>query len=93
MLINWIRNNHARMPSLRGQLVAMIREAAADISDTMHRVFFGQPVRPGEPGTPMVPTQAQVSQQQGNVRPYNQVLEDAAARGAARQQQARGIDR
>lgn len=85
--MDWVRQNHKDQPSLGAQLSAMAREAAKDVNTTMHQVFFGQPVSPGEPGTPMVPTQAQVSQDQGNVSIYNRLLDDATSRGAVQQHQ------
>lgn len=41
----------------------VIREAAKDINNTLHQVFFGQQAGPGEPGTPLVPTQQEVYDQ------------------------------
>ena len=67
-------------PALGAQMQAMGREAAKDINSTLHQVFFGQQTGPGEPGTPLVPTQAQVSQDLGNVYGHHAMLEDAATR-------------
>ena len=65
-------------PSFLGQLDAMRREMLKDVNNTFHQVFFGQGVAHGEPGTPMVPTQAQVTQSLGNVHGYSAMLEDAS---------------
>lgn len=85
--MDWVKANHAQQPSLGAQLEALGREARKDIQNTMHEVFFGRQDGPGEPGTPLVPTQAQVSQEQGNVQAYKTVLDDAASRGPVHGQQ------
>lgn len=60
-----VRANHAQMPSLRGQLAAMFREALKDIRGTINQVFFGQSEHPAEPGTPLNPTPQVVTMEQG----------------------------
>lgn len=92
--MDWVKSNHAQQPSFGAELKAMAREAAKDINSTMHQVFFGQPVSPGEPGTPMVPTQAMVTKDLGTVEGYKSLLDDAASRGPVHgQQQDRGLER
>jgi hypothetical protein len=90
--MDWIRHNHARQPKLTAQLEALGREARKDINATLQQVFFGQQPSFGEPGTPLVPTQAQVTKALGNVHGYATMLEDAAARGVQRDQQ-KGLER
>ena len=91
--MDWVRQNHANKPSWQAELRAMAREAGKDINSTMHQVFFGQPVSPGEPGTPMVPTQAMVTQDIGTVEAYQAKLDDAASRGPVHGQQQQGRER
>ena len=90
--LEWVRENHERQPNLGAQLEAMWREARKDIHSVLERCFFGQPTGPGEPGSPLVPTQSQVSRALG-VPGYRAMLEDAAARAPAAQQPERGVDR
>lgn len=81
-------------PEPIAQFKAAWREMLKDVNNTLHQVFFGQHVSPGEPGTPLVPTQAQVTKEQGNVYGYHNLLEDAASRGPVHgQQQQKGIER
>ena len=58
------------------QVKALTREAAKDVNNTMHQIFFGQGVTPGEIGTPMVPTQAAISKDLGNVYGREAMRED-----------------
>jgi len=81
----------ARQPSFGAQLQALVREAAKDIHNTAHEVFFGQQDGPGEAGTPLVPTQAMVTKSLGTVHGYSAMLEDAASRGV--QQESKEIER
>jgi len=74
----------AQQPALIAQLQAMAREAAKDINTTMHQVFFSQQAGIGEPGTPLVPTQAMVTKDLGTVHGYGAMLDDAASRGPVR---------
>ncbi len=67
-------------PSLSAQLQAMMREAAKDVHAKMDQAFFGQTPGMGEPGTPLVPTQAMITKDLGTVQGYQSMLEDAAAR-------------
>ncbi len=64
--MDWVRSNHAQQPKLVAQLEALGREARKDINSTLHQVFFGRPTGIGEPGAPLVPTQAQVTKDLGN---------------------------
>ena len=59
--VDWVRNNHEQQPDWHAQVRAMVREAVKDVNGTMHEVFFGKQQGMGEPGTPMVPTQAMVT--------------------------------
>jgi hypothetical protein len=70
-VMDWVRDNHARMPSLGGQLAAMCREAIKDVRSTMNEFFFGKAEHPPEIGTPLNPTPQIVTQEQGNFRGYD----------------------
>lgn len=48
-------------PDWKGQLAAIGREMQKDVNNTMHQVMFNQPVGPNEPGTPLAPTQQNVT--------------------------------
>lgn len=41
----------------------LMREAAKDINNTLHQVFFGQQAGASEPGTPLSPTPQEVYEQ------------------------------
>lgn len=56
----------AELPSFGGQIDAMVREAAKDINNTMHQVFFGQSIGHGESGAPMNPTPQMVTEDLGH---------------------------
>lgn len=75
----------AEQPSFGGQLAAMWREGIKDIRQTMNETFFGKAEHMPEAGTPMNPTQQQVTVEQGNFHgyDYNAQLDIAAARGTA----------
>lgn len=75
-------------PALGAQLQAMLREAAKDVHARMDQVFFGQTPGIGEPGTPLVPTQAMVTKDLGTVHSYQSMLEDAAARPVPQREMA-----
>ena len=53
----------AQQPALGGELRAMAREAVKDVRGALHEVFFGRPEGPGEPGAPLNPTTALVTDQ------------------------------
>jgi hypothetical protein len=94
--VDWVRHNKAQQPKFGAQVKAMLREAAKDINATLHQVFFSQQPGASEPGTPLVPTQQQVTKALGNVygksEDYPKVLAEAAARGAQQGRQ-RGMER
>ena len=75
-----------QQPSLGAQLQAMLREGAKDVHNTMDQVFFGQQPGMGEPGTPLVPTQAMITKDLGTVHGYQSMLEEAAARPSPAQE-------
>src|SRR5262245_17473986 len=56
------KQRRAEQPAFRAQLGAMGREAAKDINSKLHEVFFGQSAGMNEPGTPLAPTQAMVTE-------------------------------
>ena len=76
----WISDNHAKQPSLLAQLGAMAREALKDVRQTLNETFFSQGEHAPEAGTPLNPTQQQVTRDQGNVYGYDQALEEATSR-------------
>ena len=88
----WVKQNHAQGPSLAGQLQAMAREAATDAHAALMQSYFGQQPGPSAPGTPLSPTQAEVNQDLGNVRGYQQQLDGLAARAPPRRR-SRGASR
>jgi hypothetical protein len=77
-LINFPSRNMDNPPALSGQLEAMSREAVKDVRDTMFQVFFGSRDGPGEPGTPLVPTQMMVNQELGTGNVYGAMLDGYA---------------
>lgn len=77
------RNKWAsEQPSFTGQLAAMWREAVKDVRQTINETFFGKSEHMPEAGTPMNPTQQQVTVEQGNFHGYTDVLDQAASRGS-----------
>jgi len=73
--------NMENPPEPSGQASALVREALKDINGTMHQVFFGQQTGPGEPGTPLVPTQAMVTQDLGTVGKYQELMDGFSTKG------------
>ena len=74
-----------QQPALGAQIQAMLREGAKDLHGKLDQVFFGQTPGIGEPGTPLVPTQAMITKDLGTVHGYQSMLEDAAARSGPEQ--------
>jgi hypothetical protein len=99
----WVRANHAKQPSLAGELKSILREAIKDIRQTMNQVFFGQPEHAPEPGTPLNPTAQVVTQDMGNFHGYRaspdkgqsyaDQLNQTAARGGQDNDRGRGMSR
>jgi hypothetical protein len=79
---DWVRENHARQPSVGAELRAMGREAMKDVRSTMHEVFFGQREGFGEPGAPLNSTMAEISKDRGVVDGFQSVLDSYAERGS-----------
>ena len=48
-------------PAFKGQVAALLREFRKDVNNTLHQVFFDKQVGPGEAGTPLEPTQSNVT--------------------------------
>jgi hypothetical protein len=71
----------AKQPSLTGQLAAMWREGVKDVRQTLNETYFGKGEHMAEAGTPMNPTQQQVTVEQGNFHGYSDLLDQAANRG------------
>ncbi len=65
-------------PSFGAQLKALWREGLKDLNDTIQRAFFGQQAGIGEPGTPLVPTQAMVTSDLGVAYARHSRMEDGA---------------
>ncbi len=78
-------------PSLGGQLAAGVREALKDVNSQMHQVFFGASTGPGEPGTPLVPTQMMVNSDLGTQ--YGPLMDGYDRQAPAQQTQEKGLDR
>jgi len=80
-------------PAFSGQADAMVREALKDVNSTIHQVFFGAPAGPGEPGTPLVPTQAMVTQDLGTMMGYQELMDGYSNKGPTIQTQEKGMER
>ncbi len=68
----------AQQPSFAGQLAAMWREGIKDVRQTVNETYFGKPEHMAEAGTPMNPTQQQVTAEQGNFHGYSEMLDQQA---------------
>ena len=96
--MDWVRSNHEEQPSLIAQLGAMWREGIKDVRQTMNETFFGHGEHMAEAGTPMNPTQQQVTNDLGNFHGYNdgksfEQMMAESARMIPNQDQDRGMDR
>ncbi len=70
-VMDWVRHNHAKQPSFGSQLAAMFREGIKDIRQTIMESYFGKMEHMPEAGTPLNPTQQQVTAEQGNFQGYS----------------------
>ena len=78
------------------EIKALAREAAKDIHNTLQLVFFGTPAGPGEPGTPLVPTQAMVTSDLGTLESmgmYQNMLDGYSTAGPTAQLHDKGRER
>ena len=89
-IVNFPSRNLENVPSAGGQIDALIREAAKDINEKMHQVFFGGGTGQGEPGTPLVPTQMMVNQDLAVKYPQ---MEDYAPKGISPKQKEKDLER
>jgi hypothetical protein len=67
----------SQQPSFWGQVAAMWREAVKDVRQTIMETYFGKGEHMPEPGTPMNPTQQQVTVEQGNFHGYSHSIDNA----------------
>ena len=65
----------AQQPSFGAQLAAMWREGVKDVRQTINEVFFGKGEHMAEAGTPMNPTQIQVTKDLDHS--YRDAVDDA----------------
>jgi hypothetical protein len=56
------KERRANQPKFTAQMGALGREAKKDINNTLMQVFFDQPAGMNEPGSPLSPTQAMVTE-------------------------------
>ena len=82
----------AQQPKLSGQLEASWREGLKDLQNAVLHAFPDSQRLVEEPGTPLTPTQQQVTQEQGNFRGYA-ALRDQAAREGSSDRDREGMSR
>jgi hypothetical protein len=75
--VDWVRHNHEQQPTLGSEINSLAREAVKDVRNTLHETFFGQPEHYPEPGTPLNPTAAVITNDAENFHGYNQVYDEA----------------
>ena len=73
-----VHPTQSAQPSFTGQLQAMWREGLKDLQNAILPAFPDSQRGVEEPGTPLSPTSQQVTQDLGNFRGYEQVLESYA---------------
>jgi hypothetical protein len=91
---DWVKKNHQRQPSLGAELRALGRAGAKDLQNAVLHAFPDSMQLHSEPGSPLSPTQAMVTQDIGTVRGFQAALDDYAARGNGNgHEQERGHER
>jgi hypothetical protein len=91
---DWIRRNHAQQPSLIAELKGLGRGGLKDVQDVVLHAFPESMRLHEEPGAPLSPTQAMVTQDVGTVYGFQAMLDGYASRGTVHgQEQDREIGR
>lgn len=86
-----IKENHMGQPSLIGELFSLGRECMKEAGSTVLEIGFGKPGGMHEPGTPLAPTQAMVTESLTGQMPRSlDDLRTQAQENAARASQEMG---